>query len=370
MLYRFFKILMVLLGASLVLGVGADMHPALAQAQQTEQLAAQQAASRYFEASVRAVDGASLLAGKTRIVLWGVQAIEGMNAPFQVSARTALDNAVGSNKVRCERKGQQDGALVAQCTNNSDMDLGLFMLQQGYVTADRSLVYGTVFEGPYIQAETQAESQGLGIWSSKHEGQGGQSGEDGNLLLILGFVLFLCIVATFAVLTVLIMRGFQKVVDAQHENMDMISRERALRDKEREIFATMLDSEIKSNKSKIEAYMAVYDEMLKALKDEARTPKYKKVGDIVQSQPALDRSIFDRNTDKLDILGDRLSSEVIHFYARIKNTPDYINLEPNMDLSDAIGVVEKGLKNAERLNKISDRLIDLFSQGGHSSKEY
>jgi hypothetical protein len=326
------------------------------------------AENRYFESTMRASDAASLVAGKTLVALWGVQKIEGMDAPFLVAARSALDNAVGSQKVRCELKSRDEKQLLAQCTNASDMDLGLFMLQQGYVTADRSVVYGTVFEGPYIQAETQAESQGLGIWAKGKDGPKG--GGDNELMFVLGFVLFLCIIATFAVLSILMMRGFQKVVDAQHDNMDMITRERALRDKEREIFAMMLDSEIKSNKSKIEAYLVVYDEMMKALKDETRTPKYKKVGDVVQSQPALDRAIFDRNTDKLDILGDRLSSEVIHFYARIKTSPDYINLEAAMPLEEAQAIVDKGLKGAERLNKIADRLIDLFSQGGHSSKEY
>lgn len=328
----------------------------------------QAAESRYFEANARAVDGSTLMAGNTSISLWGVQKIEGMSAPFMVAARTALDNAAGSQKVRCELKSRTENNIVAQCSNASDTDLGLFMLQQGFVTADRGLVYGTVFEGPYIQAEQQAEGQGLGVWAKGDDTQA--AGGDSNLMLMLGFILFLCIIVTFAVLSILIMRGFQKVVAAQRDNMDMVSRERALRDKERMIFAMMLDSEIKSNKSKVEAYIAVYDEMMRSLKDTTRPPKYKKVGDIVQSQPALDRSVFDRNTDKLDILGDRLSSEVIHFYARIKTNPDYINLEPNMPLEEAQSIVEKGLKSADRLNTIADRLIDMFSQGGHSSKDY
>jgi endonuclease YncB( thermonuclease family) len=322
------------------------------------------AAPRYFEADARAVDAGTLLAGKTTIALWGVRAVEGMDAPFMLSARTALDNAVGPRKVRCELKTRDERAVFAQCTNAEGLDLGLFMLQQGFVAADRGTVYGTVYETPYIQAETQAEGQGLGVWSVP--GRGGEGGGS-DLVVVLGFVLFLCVVGTFVVLSVLMMKGFQKVVDAQQQNMDMMSRERALRDKEREIFATMLDSEIKSNKSKIEAYLVVYDEMLKALKDETRPPKYKKAGDIVQSQPALDRSVFDRNTDKLDILGDRLSSEVIHFYARIKTSPDYINLEPHMAPDEARSIVEKSLSNAERLNKIAGRLIELFAKGGHAS---
>jgi len=167
----------------------------------------------------------------------------------------------------------------------------------------------------------------------------------------------------------MIMRGFQKVIAAQNQNMDMVTRERQLRDKERKIFATMLDSEIKANKSKIEAYLVVYEEMLKDLTNTERSPKYKKTGDIVQAQPALGRSVFDRNANKLDILGDSLSSEVIHFYARIKSSPDYINLEPDTPDEEALAVVEKALKDAGRLNKIADRLIDSLGQRGHSAQE-
>ena len=330
--------------------------------------AKEQSAPRFFEAQARAVDAANLMAGKTPIKLWGVQAVEGMSAPFQLAARSALDNVLGSSKIRCELKKRVGETIHAQCTNVSDVDLGLYMLQQGYSVVDRSAVYGSVFEDTYVQAESGAQSQGLGVWASGSASAEAEE-DDGNYMLILGPILLLCILGAFAVLSVTIMRGFQKVTDAQQQSMDMMARERELRDKEREIFATMLDSEIKANKSKIEAYLVVYDEMLKDFKDTEKVPKYKQAGDIVQAQPALERSVFDKNTDKLDILGDQLSSDVIHFYARIKNKPDYINLEPDMAETEARDIVEKAFKNAQRLDKISDRLIDLFAQGGHALED-
>ncbi|MCB9983801.1 MAG: thermonuclease family protein [Rhodospirillales bacterium] len=325
-----------------------------------------QSASRFFEAQARAVDGASLMAGKTPIRLWGVQPIDGMPAQFSVNVRSALDNALGTAKVRCEMKSRDKSAVVAQCTNSFDQDLGLYMIQRGYAVVDRSAVFGSVFEEPYIQAEKDAQKQGLGVWSRE---DGGGSEDSGSFMMIVGAVLILCLLGVFSVLTLIIMKGFQKVTDVQTQSMDMMARERVLRDKERAIFATMLDSEIKANKAKIEAYLVVYDEMLKNLKDPEKTPKYKKVGDIVQEQPALERSVFDRNTDKLDILGDRLSSEVIHFYARIKSKPDYINLEPEMPVEDVRDIVEGAYQRAQRLDKISDRLIDLFERGGHGLEE-
>lgn len=147
----------------------------------------------------------------------------------------------------------------------------------------------------------------------------------------------------------------------------MMAKERKLREKERNIIAVMVDSEIKANKAKIEAYLVVYEEMLKALKDPDRPPKYKKAGDIVQKQPALDRSVFDRNTDKLDLLGRDLASEMIHFYARIKSSPEYENLEPDMELEQVTAIVEDVVKRGGRLNELAEKLLGSIESSGLTS---
>ncbi len=323
--------------------------------------------AQIWETQARALNGSTLLAHDTKIMLWGVENIEGMGAPFKLSARTTLDNVINAQKIQCTVQTRTDTHVLAQCTNTRDIDLGLYMLQKGFVVVNRASVYGTVYEAPYIQAETQAKNQKLGVWGEDSTSKDSSPlGE--NWVLIVSFVFFFCVVIAFAVLSFMMLRGFQKVTEAQKENMHMVGRERALKDKERELFAMMLDSEIKANKSKIQAYLTVYDEMQKSLRMPDRTPKYKKGGDILQAQPALERAVFDRNTDKMDILGDRLSSAVIHFYARIKTNPEYITLEPDMLLDDVLQIVAKAMKNATMLDKIADRLIELFSQGGHSSK--
>ena len=317
-----------------------------------------------FEVKARAASAAALVSGNRQIRLWGVEEAEAMPPTFKLKARTALDNAIGGKSVQCEIKTQDAGKSFAQCVNATDMDLGLYMIQQGNVSVDRSLVYGTVFEEAYIQAEIEAQDRGLGVWAESGNSQNSSSTADGSWMLSLGFILFLCIIGAFTVVSIIIMRGFRRVVEVQNDNVEMMSKERKLRDKERGVVAVMLDSELKANKSKIEAYIVVYDEMLKALQDPARPPKYKKSGDIVQKQPALDRSVFDRNTDKIDTLGDRLSSELIHFYARIKSKPEYENLEPTTELPQAIALLEGVLKNARRLDVIADRLIEAFSKKG------
>lgn len=321
---------------------------------------------KFFQAKVRASDAVTLKSGQTTIELWGVAAVQGMPAQFNLNALAAIEGALEPNTVRCQLKARSGSVVVAQCTNANQIDLGLFMLQRGFATVDRDVIYNTPFEQSYLNAEKDARLQNVGVW--EQEKQEDEAAERLRFYVIIGAVVLTIILGAFTTLAYFIMRGFKNVREAQTQNTDMIARERELRNKERQIFATMLDSEIRSNKSKIEAYLIVYDEMLRDLKDTEKDPKYKVAGDIVQAQPSLDRGVFDNNTDKLDILGDRLSSDVVHFYARVKNKPDYVNLEPEMEREEAVGIVQKAYDNAVRLDQISDRLIDSFTQGGHSSE--
>jgi len=320
---------------------------------------------RIFSAQMRAVDAGSMVAGKTKIVLWGVRSLDNLPVMLAEKGRIALDDAIGNAEVQCELKARFEDYLLSQCVNDQDQDLGLMMLQEGFVSVDRGLVYNSIFEEPYLQAEKMAKKKEVGIWTSDQVAE--QNSLDGSWLITLAVILFVVILTAFGVLSLIIMRGFQKVIDAQNRNIDILGRERQLKNKERAVVASMLDSEIKANKSKIEAYLVVYEEMLSDMRNPHRQPKYKKAGDIVQTQPALERAVFDRNTDKLDILGDRLSSEVIHFYARIKTKPDYLNLEPDMSLEEATALVENGIQSAKRMDKIADQLIDSFDDGGLSS---
>lgn len=310
-----------------------------------------------FRARARASDATFLVSGQNTIQLWGIEEA-GNDALLSLKARTALDNAIGATAVECDLKDRRQALIVAQCNTANGLDLGLFMLQQGFVTVDRSQVFGSIFEGSYIQAETEAQNRRLGLWSQT-------SGENPDSLWItLGFVLFIVVLGGFIFLSVYIMRGFQKVIEAQNDNLEMMAKERQLRQKERGIIAAMLDTEIKSNKAKIEAYLVVYEETLKSLKDTSREPKYKTSGDIIQKQPALDRSVFDRNTDKLDALGRRIASDLIHFYARIKSKSEYVNLEPDTDYTEALQTVEEAVSNARELNDLAAQLLEEFDVRG------
>lgn len=326
--------------------------------------------SRVFQVNARAVDAVTLIAGTREVMLWGVERLDDLPAGMKVRARVFLTTRIAGEAVECEAKKRQGDAIIAQCINSAGEDLALLMLQRGFALADHAAIAQSVFEQPYTQAEIKARNKKEGIWSVG-EGQGSGGSDRGGMWLIsVGLILFLCMIAAFSGLCIMIMRGFEKVTGAQLKNIDLIARERKIRNKERNIIAIMLDAEIKANKSKIEAYLIVYEEMLTGLKDTQRQPKYKRAGDIVQKQPALDRAVFDNNTHKLDILGARLSSDVVHFYARIKTKPEYMNLEPETPLEEALAIVETGIENAKRLNDISDRLIAAFKDGGIASENF
>lgn len=311
---------------------------------------------------MRAAGPATLVYGTTPLYLWGVEAVPGMDLPMQVKSRLALDNALGRAAIACDIKLRAADRMEAQCVNQKDLDLGLFVLQQGYATVDRAKVYGTVFETPYLQAEAEAQRNARGLWAAP---QGLAQNKAGDYtLLIFGFIIFILIIGAFTFLSVLIMRGFRSIIEAQTDHLEMISRERRLRDKERGIVALMLHSELQSNRAKIEAFLAVYEETLNGLQDTARAGRLRRAGDIVQKQPALDRTVFDRNTDKVDVLGARLSTELIHFYARIKTNPEYVTIEPDTPAADAIAMVENVLSHARRMLKICEKIIKGFEQSG------
>lgn len=322
------------------------------------------AQNRIFKTKMRASSASELMAGKIAVHLWGIESIAAALPAFKLKARGELADVVADGDVECEIKRRDVSGIFAQCQNATGLDLGLYMIQQGYASVDRTAVYGSVFEDVYVQAEREAQQKNMGIWAHGSGGADGGSGLNGSVLLMIGGAFLLGVITVIGALSFVMKRGFQKLLDAQQVNTDLMMKERKLKDKERSIVATMIDTELKANKSKIEAYLVVYEEMLNALKDPERPPKYKKAGDIVQAQPVLSRAIFDRNNDKLDVLGHELSSDLVHFYARIKTNPDYQNLEPDMSLDKAIELVAEAVYSAQRMNDLADNLIEAFERSG------
>ncbi len=315
--------------------------------------------SQEISINARVLDSNTLISGKTKISLWGIDKIDTQSAIFHLNIRQALEKKIGGRNILCVVKNKIDDGLVkAQCMNSKEEDLSLFLLRQGYASADRKEIYRSIYEAPYIDAEKRAQIDENGIWGGL-----GSSGEKqsknflmGSLLLVIVFILALVAISLH------LMRGFSRVVDIQNQSIDLAAKERVLKDKEKYIIASMLDAEIRSNKAKIDAYITIYEETLLRLNDTGKALEYQKTGDIVQKQPSLSRSVFDGNTDKLDLLGSRLASNIIHYYARIKTSPDYIEIKTDTPQDEAREIIESVIDNAKKIGYISDKLTESFMQ--------
>lgn len=127
------------------------------------------------------------------------------------------------------------------------------------------------------------------------------------------------------------------------------ARENELRTRERVVIAASLESEMLANKTKIEAFLLIYQELLRSLKDPGKAPKYKLGGEIVHEKPALSRNIFDAYIARLELFGPTIAGELAELYAQIEEDPEYITLTPDMNTDVAINMVERIVTNAKNL---------------------
>jgi hypothetical protein len=166
-----------------------------------------------------------------------------------------------------------------------------------------------------------------------------------------------------------ILKGFREIAEIQGATTSRVGKERKQMAREREIILSVLDAEISENKTKVNAYVMIHEEILADLKNEKKTPKYQKTGDMVQKQPALSRVAFDENKNKLDLFDEKVASLMIHYYARIKTIPDYADLKPDMPIEEAVRIVDNALDNARKLESISEAILEMFLQMRRMNKE-
>lgn len=298
-----------------------------------------------------------LIDGKTKILLWGVERINPNAAVFNLKARNTLEKKIDGRPVVCTTQAKKGNVISAQCINYAEEDLSLFLLQQGLVSADRTSIHGSVYEGPYLEAERVAQENSYGVWASSEE-YSSSSGDNQTKNFMFGaFLLVAVFIMALIVLGFFVMRGFGRVIDVQSRSLDLALKERDLKEKEKLVIASMINSEIKENKSKIEAYLLVYEEMLRDFSDATKPPTYQKTGEVIQKQPALSRVVFDGNTSKIDLFGSELASNLVHYYARIKTNPDYLEVAPDTPIEEVQAIISMAVGNAEKLDDIATRLL-------------
>ncbi|HEY8964567.1 MAG TPA: hypothetical protein VIN59_08925 [Alphaproteobacteria bacterium] len=326
-----------------------------------------QQSAKPFSVAAYAVDAQTLSGGSMTISLWGVEAASPRGTPENLRARAALDDFLADRAVRCVPQGgsPQSGSVRAQCLNYQEKDVGLALITAGLVAVNRRDMMGADLSAPYLQAERQARAERKGIWGSINQTQTAPVVEsnpmpsviDGLPIWAVAGALLIVPMLGFLIIGFIISRGFAQLVQLQKFQIaGTQKREKQLKAREKYVVAAALESEINTNRAKLDAYLIIYEELLKSLRDPSKTPKYKRAGDIIHDKPALTRTVYDSNLDKVDLLGPQLTSDLSQLYLSIDPNPDYRTLEPEMAVEKVWEIVERIIRNAEHLIEPMDKI--------------
>lgn len=302
-----------------------------------------------------AIDAQTLLTERFTIHLFGIEAVDSTQVPLKVQARTLLDDRIGGGAVRC-RVLEWDGQdPIAQCAASNQDDLAIVMLREGFAVADRAMLRGSVYEKPYFAAETEARKESRGIWLSADKESGRR---EETLAYALAVVCLIAPLAGFALVALASARGFGRISEQLERHFRiLLSRENDLREREKFVVAAMFEAELSANRTKLEAFLVVYDEILKSLRDSAREHTFRQTGEMIHEQPALARAAFDANKDKMELLGAKIAGEMTTLYAAINPDPDYITLEPGSPIDQAVRKVEQVIQDAHALMEPIEHLL-------------
>ena len=300
---------------------------------------------------------------QNKMTLWGVKSID---MSKDVATKIELEREVNARPVSCTiKKWQSSTDALAQCIGGNEMDLALSLIESGYAMADRPAIATTIFESLYKAAEEKAISTRAGLWHSilpqpkelivREESAAFEMTES-----MAHFIIAAMILGPFVgmlIVALIIYGGFRRLIHLQKYQMAMTNkRDRAMREREKFIVAASLEGELNINRAKVDAFIIIYEQLLKNLRDPLKDHKYKKAGDIIHKKPALSRSVYDSNIDKLDLLGQSIVTEVTQLYIQIEPNPDYKTIEPNTPIDEVIEFVSGIVRDAEALLPYMDNI--------------
>lgn len=339
------------------LTVQGSFSPASAQQQGAVPAAA---AQDEFAATATALDAAALMTERTRVALWGIEPVDSAAGSLALEARTRLDDLMAGRPVRCKVMGWEGSTPVAQCFTAQDVELSVEMLRGGFAVVDRPAVIGSVFEKSFFDAERQARTVGKGAWIDIKNRQTTYRTEE-----FLGWALAVLILGPlvgFAVVAAINALGFRRMLALQREQIDgILVRQDQMREREKFVISAMFEAEINANKIKLDAFMIIYEELLRNLRDAGRQQRFRQTGEIVHEQPPLNRAIFDAYKDRLEILGSQLAVDITRIYSTINADPEYITLEPGMPIDKAVQKVEGIIDDARSLIPPMDKVLSGLS---------
>lgn len=303
---------------------------------------------------MQAIDPATLRAEGVEVRLWGIQPINDPTSPLAIRAVERLDQLIAGGQVNCKIEGGSIPVLMGRCATATGDDIALTLLNEGLAVRNRRQIYNTMFAQPYGQAEEFARTNAKGVWASmKGQEETNELSPGALIALLVGVPL-----AGFTCMAILMWVLLQRMATSQRMEFERArKKENALAERERSVLVSMLEGELVENKNKVDAFLTIYGDMLRSLKDLSETPKYQQVGDIVQRYPSYSHIVFDANVNKLSSLGLQVAGKVSKLYAALPRTQEYINLDPEVPLETAIKLVEKTVAEAQDLQAPLDTLI-------------
>ncbi len=298
---------------------------------------------------MRAVDSITLRAEGFSIRLWGILPAKASDTPLELRAMELMDTLIQEGQVNCKLEGGQIPDLIGRCTVQNGQDLALELLGNGYAIVDRRQTYNTVFATNYEKAQEQARAMKKGAWALIDR-QEVKLPKWLQSEVLAPLVIFGGMFLGFVLNALLMVRFMGRFVQSQSsENMQVERKEALLQSRERQVMLTTLEGELTENKNKIEAFLVIYGDLLASLNDPAQTPKYQQVGDIVQKHPSYSKTVFEANVGKLSLLDIKLAGHISKLYSSMPKEQEYINLDQNVPLEDAIKLVERVLQDVEQL---------------------
>lgn len=316
-----------------------------------------------FTTNAMAQDAQTLLTNRYRVLLWGIEAAHIKGSPLSLRGRSALDDLIADGVVRCQVASWRGEQPVARCVNSQNVDLGATMVQNGFAVVNRQSVIGSAYEEPYITAEKTAKAQKKGIWSDKITENAAPQMSFADLesmmpmLSVIGGIVFFF----FLITSLMMMSGFKKVETLVKKSMALTrAQEERMRKREKFVVAGMLEGELLANKGKIEAFVVINRDVLSGLnaaKNNNTLHKYQQSTEILQKNPILMRAVFDGNTDKLELLGTQFAKDIVELYNDVSAEVDYLTLEKNLPIEDAITHTQKIILEAERMLDPIDKLL-------------
>lgn len=333
--------------------------------------ASAQVAPKPFSVTAYAVDAKSLSGGGMTISLWGIEPMTAAGTMENTRARIALDDVVGDKPIRCMPMSEASNGMVrAQCLSAQERDLALHLLSTGMVAAKRTELIGSDLANAYLGAERNARAQMLGLWGGTQAATQAAASAGFDISNMVGAVpawavagaLLVVPMLGFLIMALIMHSGFRQLIALQkYQLAGTQKREKQLKEREKYVIASALEGELNTNRAKLDAFLTIYEELLKNLRDPSKKPKYQRAGDIIHEKPALSRTVYDSHIDKLDVLGPQITKELEALYHNIEAAPDYRTLEPEVPIEKAREIVDKIVKGATKMADPMDKMIAALS---------